>query len=266
MKQHEKKSIKEHQIEEEDLAELSFEQVELHRVYAKGLTFRNVSFKQAIIDKCYFRKCTFTECDFTGAEISDTNMQGADFAGCIFNYTTFNRTLVGTAPIAKNLPSWDNVKMHLAKNLRMNYASIGDYDGVNFAIRIELAATKEHLHKAAFSREAYYRNKPEYSGWKRIWQILHYTWFLMLDLLWGNGERPIRMLGSIPALLALATALVIGIFNLPVMDASSEVFSTFIFGGKSEIIGVWTSAAINLLRLLVIGMFVSSIVRRLSRR
>jgi hypothetical protein len=266
MKLNKKKHIKEKELEKEDLKDLNFERHELTRVYAVGLTFTDVSFKQSVIHECYFRNCVFKNCDFTGANISHTNFQGADFIGCTFNYANFQSTLIGIDPLSKNLPGWENTKLMLAKNLRMNYASIGDYNGVNFAIKVELEATMEHLKKAAFSREAYYRGKTEYSGFGRILYILKFVWFWFLDKLWGNGEKPIRMLVSIPLLLFL----IVFIFNVVLgqsFGASVKETSTvFFIGGTSNVLGIYASSVISVLRYIVMGLFVSVLVRRLSRR
>lgn len=266
MKLNKKEHIKEKELEEEDLKDLNFERYELTRVYAVGLTFTDVSFKQSIIHECYFRNCVFRNCDFTGANISQTNFQGADFIGCTFNYTNFQGTQIGIAPLRKNLPGWENIKLQLAKNLRMNYASIGDYNGVNFAIRVELEATMEHLKKAAFSREAYYRGKKEYSGVGRIWYILKFVWFWLLDKLWGNGEKPVRMLVSIPLLLLVIAFICNVVLGQSFGTSVKETSTVFFIGGASNMLGIYASSVISVLRYVVMGLFVSILVRRLSRR
>jgi hypothetical protein len=270
MKKNKKVLLKEKEILEEDLKGINFERHELIKVYAVGLKFVGVNFRQSIIDGCYFRRCIFRDCDFTGANIIRTNFQGTDFIGCTFDYTTFSGTQIGITPLSKNLPSWENLKMQLAKNLRLNYASIGDYEGVNFAIKVELSATLEHLRKAAFSRESYYRGKKEYSGMGRIRHVFkfmwHFMWHLGFDLLWGNGEKPIRMLISIPLML-VAMALIFTVsVDMSILDSVKETAHVFFIGGASIKIGLWSSAVINIFRYVVIGLFVSSLVRRLSRR
>lgn len=266
MKLNKKEHVKEKELEVEDLKDLTFERHELTRVYAVGLKFVDVSFKQSIIQESYFRNCIFTNCDFTGANISQTNFQGSNFIGCTFNYTNFQGTQIGIAPLNRNLPGWENIKMKLAKNLRMNYASIGDYNGVNFAISVELSATMEHLRKAAFSREAYYRGKEEYSGGGRILCIFRFIWFWLLDKLWGNGEKPVRMFISIPLLLLVIATTCTLVLGQSFATSVKESSTVFFVGGASHVLGLYTSSVIIILRYIVIGLFVSSLVRRLSRR
>ena len=258
--------LEEVEIQEGDLSDLNFIKYELVRVHAVRKKFTNVSFKQSIIKECYFRRCIFRDCDFTGANISSTNFQGSDFIGCTFNYTTFTTTNIGITPLSKNLPSWENLKMHLAKNLRINYASIGDYEGVNFAINIELSATLEHLKKAAFSKESYYRGKSEFSGLGRVSHGIKYLFYLFFDLLWGNGEKPLRMFASIPFILAILALMFTLILKVPILSSIEETINIFFIGGESTSLGFIASSIANTMRYIVIGLFVSSLVRRLSRR
>lgn len=266
MKVNKKNLVKEQELQKGDLPDLNFERHELVRVYAVGLTFTKVSFKQSILDECYFRNCIFKNCDFTGANIFRTNFQGADFIGCTFDYTEFHTTHIGLIPLSRNLPCWENTKMRLAKNLRMNYASIGDYEGVNFAIKIELSATREHLWKATFSNEGYYRGKEEYSGIGRASYLAKYLSFWFLDKLWGNGESPARMLLSVPLILVMfAIANSVSLVQ-PLAPLIQEVFSAFLVGGASTILGFAATSTLTMFRYMVIGLFVSSLVRRISRR
>ncbi|QGQ21447.1 pentapeptide repeat-containing protein [Gimesia benthica] len=266
MKIHKKQRIKEKEIQQDDES-LNFERCELIRVYAVDFSFENVSFKQSIINECYFRNCQFKNCDFTGAKISDTNFQGAEFLGCNFMYTSFDRTQIGMGPLKRNLPIQDNLKMYLAKSLRMNYASIGDYEGVNFAIKVELEATWSHLFKAAFSREQYYRDKSEYNGfWNRSWYVIKCLNFGLFRLIWGNGEIPSLMFLSIPCLVFVMSLLIFLSSDISFHDSIRETFSVFCVGGKSAKLSLLSSSVINIARYIAMGLFVSSLVRRLSRR
>lgn len=266
MLENKKTILKETEIQESDLEGLNFKKHELIRVYAVGKKFVKVSFMQSILNECHFRNCIFRDCDFTGAKILSTNFQGSDFTGCTFDYTIFTGTYISTIPLKKNLPSRENLKIQLAKNLRINYASIGDYDGVNFAINIEISATLEHLKKAAFSREAYYRGKTEFSGLGRLTHGVKYFYNLIFDFLWGNGEKPLKMFISIPLLLVLLSLLFSYSINIPIFTSITETMSVFFIGGESNTLGVIASSITNIMRYFALGLFISSLVRRISRR
>ncbi|MGD9841839.1 MAG: pentapeptide repeat-containing protein [Steroidobacteraceae bacterium] len=266
MLEHKKKITKEVEIQNEDLNNLDFYQHELVRVHAIDKKFVNVSFKQSIIRDCYFRNCIFRDCDFTGAGITNSNFQGSDFVRCTFDYTTFSGTHISTIPLKRNLPSRENLKMHLAKSLRMNYASIGDYEGVTFAIDIEISATMEHLKKATFSREAYYRGKKEFSGFGRIEHGAKYLYYKFLSFLWGNGEKPLKMFISIPILLGLLSVIFSYSVDTPIILSINETIHVFFIGGQSNKLGFVSSSLANIMRYIALGLFVSSLVRRISRR
>ena len=266
MLENKKTLLREIEIQETDLDNLDFKKHELVRVYAVEKKFINVSFMQSIISECHFRNSIFRNCDFTGTDISNTNFQGADFIGCTFDYTTFTGTHINTLPLRRNLPSRENLKIQLAKSLRLNYASIGDYDGVNFAIDIEIAATLEHLKKAAFSKEAYYRGKNEFSGFGRLFHGMKYFYYLFLDLLWGNGEKPLRMFISIPLLLTLLSLIFSCTQNISIVTSIKETISIFFLGGESKLLGFMASSTANIMRYIALGLFISSLIRRISRR
>lgn len=240
-----------------------FFQKKLERVFAVGRCFTGITFKQSIIKDCYFRNCEFLDCNFTGAHISNSNFQGVKFEGCDFSYTTFEKTDIGLDILTHNLPPHENLKRDLARTLRTNYGSTGNYEGVNFAILIELAATLEHYRKAAFSAESHYRRK--YKGINRLKHAGKYIGFWILDKLWGNGERP-RRLVLVAAFVWLIGA-IFGFFvkNLPFIDASVASANCFILG-STEQLGSTAAIPLVLARYLILGMFMASLVKRLARR
>lgn len=266
MRSNKKECLKEVDLEQDDLDGVSYFRHELFRVYAVSLTFKGVDFRQAVISECYFRNCVFIDCDFRGARIKSTNFQGAEFSDCKFSYAEFSSTDIGIDPLSKNLPQEENLKQRLAQNLRANYASLGDYDGVNFAIRIELSATKEHYRKAAFSREPYYRNKKEYNGYGRVFYLVKFFRFWVLDKLWGNGEHPGRMLVSVPILLFLFASAVSYFSDSSLAVTIPDVSKVFVVGGDAVTLSASGVITVTLFRYVVLGLFVSSLVKRISRR
>jgi hypothetical protein len=161
------------------------------------------------------------------------------------------------------MPGHENVALELARALRVNYAQIGDSDGVNKAISAELAATRIHLKKVVCSNEGYYRKK--YRGWNRILKALEYYSFLSLDFIWGNGE-------SLPKLIR-TTAIVYAIFavslyrfGVGLIPALRDAFllAWGSYGHVAQIPILAASAVAS--RTLLLGLYVTVLVRRLSRR
>jgi len=240
-----------------------FFQKRLERVFAVGRCFNQVSFKQSVIKECYFRKCEFIDCDFTGAHVSGSNFQGAKFDGCDFSYATFEKSEIGLDILTHNLPPHENLKQDLARSLRTNYGSVGNCDGVNAAILVELTATLDHYRKAAFSAESHYRRK--HKGLERVVYAGKFAAFWMLEKFWGNGERPWRLIWVALGVWLLGTAYGVWGLGLPVSIASSASASAFVLGGGKEL-GLAAVLALSLARYLILGMFLASLVKRLARR
>jgi hypothetical protein len=247
------------------IIQIDYERTRFRFVAAKKVHFRGVSFMYCVFEDCYFRDCRFEDCNFTGATFRNSNLRGSNFDGSRFDYCRFSHTLVPASIIERHMPGYENVALELARSLRVNYAQVGDTDGVNKAISAELDATRIHLKKAAWSKESYYRNK--HKGLNRIAKILEYCWFRFLDLLWGNGESLPKLLRTI--VIAYALIAVFLYSHKPgasFFTALGDAFLAF-WGSYVPATPMPSFAAIALtIRTVFVGLFVTVLVRRLSRR
>jgi Pentapeptide repeats (9 copies) len=247
-----------------DVQDARFERQIWKRVSAKDRTFTRVSFKYTIFDNCYLRKCQFVECDFTGAMFTDTGLRGSTFDGSRFDYCRFSRTLISHDIIDKHLPGYENVKVELARNLRANYAQIGDTDGVNKAILAELAATRVHYEKAALSNESYYRR--EFVGRNRLNMGLKYARFTMLHYLWGNGESLLRV-GFTMLLAVVVLGATLWRAGSTFGEAVTSAVPLFLGVSLSRpLVAPWLLTFAAGVRLSLIALFMSVVIRRLARR
>lgn len=262
-KKHQKDQVSDVEITEDIINKDIFFQKKLERVFAVGRRFTEVSFMQSVIKDCYFRNCEFVDCNFTGAHVSNSNFQGAKLEGCNFSYTTFEKSEIGLEILSHNLPPYENLKRDLARALRTNYESVGNYEGVNAAILVELAATLEHYRKAAFSPEAHYRRK--HKGLDRLKFAGKYTGFWIMDKLWGNGERPWRLIRAAIVVWMLGTAYGALEKGLPFADAGIASANCFILG-KTDELDLIAAIPLVLAQYLILGMFLASLVKRLARR
>ena len=126
LKEHKKPSLANYEFTA-DVGSEDLSQHELFRMFAVQLIFEDVSFKQSEIASSYFRNCRFVNCDFTGATITSCNFRGAKFDGCDFRYSTWSQTNLDDDFLDKCLPSEENLARDLARNLRVNFAQIGNY-------------------------------------------------------------------------------------------------------------------------------------------
>ncbi|WP_422507093.1 pentapeptide repeat-containing protein [Stenotrophomonas sp. GZD-301] len=243
--------------------------VQFVRLIAKGISFTNVDFSYCAFDACYLRNCRFDSCNFTGCRFIGTNLHGSSFSGCNFQYAIFERTDIDNDVLSTGCPNGENLKIRFARTLRMNYQQLGDAESVNKAIKVELAATEEHLLKAWRSGEAYYRRK--YRSWKRVEQFLRWSNFKLLDLVWGNGESTWKLARAVFVIFFLMT--LFDVFTYRDRSLVSSYWSAFlsapqVFLGTSAPPHFPSSyiASVTFVRLVLFGFFMAIIVKRFNRR
>ena len=188
-----------------DLDHTKYVNHQFQRLIAIDKKFTNCDFKNSEFDSAYLRKCTFDSCDFTGCKFTNSNLRGSRFIGCKFDYSQFFYTHIEPDILDSGCPGQENLQQLFARTLQLNFRQIGDTKSANKAIKIELRATRVHLHKAWRSGESYYRKK--YTGLQRAQMCLKWLSFVAFDFLWGHGESPIKLLRS---LLILAVLIAIG--------------------------------------------------------
>jgi hypothetical protein len=250
------------QFDTKNIDEFVCEKTQLLRVSGIAKTFENCNFKYCNIDDCYFRNCKFINCDFTGSQFKNSSFRGSQFVGCKFDYSRFSNTKITNTILDNNQPGFENVALEFAQSLRVNFGQIGDVKGVNKAINSELRATKIHLHKGAFSPESWYRDK--YHGWERARYIYDYFVFSFLQLIWGNGESLRNIFCSMVFVILLATSISVFKGNefVPTLVIAIQTF----FGSAKDQLGASLDIFLIFSRFILLGMFVSVLVKRLSRR
>lgn len=259
------------ETDKEWVSNLSGDVVEDHvlqRVGAKEIHFTDVSFKYSIFDGCYMRSCVFVGCDFTGCRFVGSNFYGSTFSDCKFDYAMFERTIIDSDVLESSAPRWENLRQRFARTLRTNYQSLGDSDAVNRAILLELAATRVHLKKAWRSPDPYYRKK--YAGVARVAAYFSWLRFLLGHYIWGNGESASRLVITSVALISL-----VAIFDT-VSTRDTRLVENWVaaFVDAPQVFLGTTQpsypgpilALIALSRYVILGLFVSVLVRRYGRR
>lgn len=243
----------------------SFERKELVRVFAVKITFTDTSFKQAVLSGCYFRNCTFIRCDFTGASFKDCYLKGSSFDGCKFEYSTWEKTQLDEEFLTHCLPSQENLARDLVRSLRVNFGQIGNYTAVNRAAAIEVKLTGLHLFNASYSQQAYYRKKEKNTGLLRLKNMaMHFQW-RVLEFLWGNGESTLRVAINGVLIIVFFAMLLTGTkYNYEFWDALWLAFLGF--WGEAKILPETIKVALTVSRFVLVGLFMSILVKRLSRR
>jgi len=248
-----------------------FENKILVRATAKQLSFSHVKFNYCIFEHCYFRQCVFDSCEFIGCKFISSNFYGSNFVGCNFIYSTFEKTLVELDSLMGSLPPEENLRAKLLRSLRVNFQQQGDVNSVNRVIRLELKAAKEHLLKSWVSNKIYYRGK--YKEWDRFKKFIEWTTFQLLDLIWGNGESVYKLCRTV--LLILSIISIHEIYYLKNSDSTSDIIQA-ILNSPSIFFGIHNTTTTNFgeitltiiyfIRLVIFGLFMSILIKRISRR
>ena len=240
------------------------------RLVAKERRFDKVDFRYSIFETSYLRNCVFDSCDFTGCRFSGSNFHGSTFVGCKFDYAVFERTFIDAELLDSSCPGHENLKLRFARSLRMNYQQLGDAVSANKAIGVELQASAVHHFKAWSSNESYYRAK--YSGWGRVTAFLRWFDFKVLDLVWGNGESPLKLLRAtavVIALIAIGDLLASLDSRQPISFLKCLALAPQVFFGTaspSEFPPGLLLTAITVSRLIAFGFFMAIVVKRFNRR
>lgn len=252
----------------EDVSAVALENFVFQRISAKQVRFDNVVFKYSIFDGCYLRSCAFVACDFTGCKFVGSNLYGSTFSDCKFDYALFERTIIDSDVLESSAPRYENLRLRFARTLRTNYQTLGDSDAVNRAILVELEATRIHLGKAWRSNDPYYRQK--YAGTARIGAFLAWLRFVLGHFVWGNGEKASHLVRT-----SIALIVVLSIFDtLFARNASlvADWVAAFIdapqvfLGTRQPNYPGPILALIAFSRYMILGLFVSVLVRRFARR
>ena len=252
-----------------DQVDAKFQNHQFQRLVAKKRKFKDCDFSFSTFDSSYLRNCIFDSCVFIGCSFENSNLRGSHFLGCEFDYVRFSNTYIDSEILDTGCPGRENLQKDFARTLRLNFHQIGDAAAANTAIRIELNATKIHLHKAWRSRESYYRKK--YAGLKRVGKFFEWAKFILLDFIWGNGEKPLNLLRSI--FLFIIVVALYDVFILRDPKLLESYVSAFL-QAPEIVLGVIKPAdfsglalmAITAARYIMIACLVSILIRRLSRR
>ncbi|WP_082544927.1 pentapeptide repeat-containing protein [Sphingopyxis sp. Root1497] len=184
-----------------DLRHRRFDDINAHNA-----RFVDCDFSYSIFERAYFRSAVFSNCKFVGCRFYDCNLRGASFPASDFKYATFHRSLIEPKEMLALLPHEPNLRRDTLQNLRANAAEIGDFSSQRDFVLAEIAAAVDHQARAWEGSGDYYRRK--YPGFlDKARAGLVYVGLYIGGLLWGHGERPLRMIGS-AAFLVLGLSLI----------------------------------------------------------
>jgi hypothetical protein len=236
------------------------------------LTFRFVSFK-----RCYFRDALFNRVKFEGCRFIDCTFHGAILTNCSLDYSEFTNCNVTFGQVRNCWPAWDNVRLPLARNLKTNALNRGDTDDARAFLLVELRALRQvNFGKAFLWTDPYYK---KFTFTQRLVGLGTVVWLMFSEIVWGHGERLLRI-GAVSGVLVTLFA---WLYSLPGMQLSFDLrrptwsdyldysLSSFTNSGLARwqpvgTLTVWVTHAEGVLGLVLFGFLVAAVFRRISRR
>jgi uncharacterized protein YjbI with pentapeptide repeats len=173
---------------------------------ALNTEFKDCNFRYSYFERAYFRKAKFISCNFEGAQFVDCNLKSSNFYGCDLKYARFQRTILELDDLIVSLPAEPNIRNAILQNLRTNAIDVGDYASQSRLKLQEVEAAKRHYKYALSGFDSYYKRK--YCGYlPKVKAFENLATLLLSGIVWGHGEKSVRLLISSTLLLALLTIL-----------------------------------------------------------
>ncbi|RYE85923.1 MAG: hypothetical protein EOO75_16385, partial [Myxococcales bacterium] len=159
------------------LAGLNLWSARLFDVNLKGARFESCLLGLSRFESVYLRDVVFVDCDLYGTDFERCHLHGLRLQGTSLKFCTFTGCEIDVAAFAGGLLEERKGRWALARDiyraLRLNLNAAGDERGSSWAIYRESVMQRRHL-----------RSQGRWAAW---------LFSLLVDLLWGYGQRPSRL-------------------------------------------------------------------------
>lgn len=265
-----------------DLRGIRIEQAQLDgvaliRVNLRWATIRDVGFKgtrliecnlsQASFSECYFRRAVFQDCEIVNAKFSANDFSNARIESSRLDFSAFSNCEINFGSIHFRKDANPLVLARVCRNLKLNAMSMGHFGDASELAYRERSYERQVLRERAFG--------PGTAGpLKRLRAITLWLDDLLLNWLWGYGERPWRLaLAMVAAIVAFGT-LQFWLQAVPGHDWWDHIYFsgiTFLTIGYGDLAPVGLPARLLAMvegaaGILFIGMLVASATKKIMYR
>lgn len=189
-----------------DLRGVSIEQAQFDgavftQVNLRWTTFHDIGFKDAQLQTCNLSHVTFTACYFRRTQFLQCDMVNAKFDGCDFSNARLEFSKLDFATFKNSEIRLENIKfradanplmlVRVCRNLKLNAMSMGHFSDAGELTFREKTFERFHLYNMAF------RPQEHQNPGARVKFAVEWVSSILLNLLWGYGEKPVRLLGAI---------------------------------------------------------------------
>lgn len=185
-----------------DLRGIRIEQTQLDDAMMRDVnlrwsTIRDVGFKgthlvgcnlsQASISECYLRGTVFENCDIINAKFQKNEFSNARIENCRLDFCSFKECEITLQTVRLRKDTDPRVLTRICRNLKLNAMSMGHFADAGELTYMEKTYERYMLHRHAFTAEHERLSL-------RVRAIRGWLSSMLMNFLWGYGERPMRLL------------------------------------------------------------------------
>jgi ion channel/pentapeptide repeat protein len=239
----------------------------IHDVGFKGARLIDCNLSQAMFSECYFRRTVFQGCDIVNAKFESCDFPNARLDASRLDYARFRNCEIGLASIAFRDDANPHVLARVCHNLKLNAMSTGQLADVS-----ELAYMEKTYERHVLFGQAFGRSGTRSPGGLRA--IFYWLDSLMLNWIWGYGERPWRLfLTALAAIFGFGTIqyAVGGLYNAGYWEHVYFSGVTFLTIGYGDFVPVDALARVlsvleGFVGITFIGMLIASATKKIMNR
>ncbi|WP_423841643.1 pentapeptide repeat-containing protein [Actinobacillus equuli] len=226
-----------------------------------------MNFEHSIFSYCSMRNVSFQNCSFINCQFEYCDFKDSCFINCDLRYSKFVSTYVDI-DILNSSPREHNLKLKFARNLRVNFDSLGLEKYKRKAQKMELEAQREFLYKCWSSEDSYYDKK--YSSIQKTYKFLEWIKFKLNDWIWGHGESIKKCIISTLLFLLLISLYITLSSSTKFYETTIYVIAYFIGSIDNNSLpnyfSLCTKSIIIILRIISSGLLLSILIQNLSKR
>jgi len=188
--------IEQTQLDGAQLRDVNLRWSTIRDVGFKGTHLAHCNLSQASLSECYFRNTVFDNCDIVNAKFQKNEFSNARIEDCRLDFCSFKECEITLQTIRFRKDTDPRVLMRICRNLKLNAMSMGHFADAGELTYMEKTFERHTLHRHAFTTE-------HESMLLRLRAIRGWFGSILLNALWGYGERPARLLVATAAAIVL---------------------------------------------------------------
>ena len=259
--------IEQTQLDGAQLRDASLRWATVRDVGFKGAALVGCDLSQTQFTDCYFRSALFERCDIVNARFGNSDFSGARFDACRLDFSAFVSCEIAFDSIRFRGDAPPQVLARVCRNLKLNAMSMGRFTDASDLAYLERTFDRHALHQRAFGAGMLSRVD-------RLHAVALWLDAVMLNWLWGYGEKPWRLATAMVAAIVAFGTLQYSLEAVPGRDWFEHVYFsgvTFLTIGYGDLAPVGVLPRLLALvegaaGILFIGMLVASATKKIMYR